>query len=332
MPLRLPDGKRFAFTIIDDTDVATVANVAPMYRLLERLGMRTTKTVWPVGCPEGSADFSSSETMEDPAYKAFVVDLQRRGFEIASHGATMESSTRERTLRGLEEMRDTFGEYPSVHANHANNREGLYWGSARIDDPVVRAGYRMILGARDAFEGHVEQSPYWWGDVARTHIRFVRNLTFDTLDVTGINPTMPYHDPRRPIVNWWFSAADAENCAAFNHLLRYEEQERLERAGGIAIVATHLGKGFVSGGTVDSRTTRLLEAMSRREGWFVPVGQLLDWLVVSGNAGRLPAAEWRRMQWLWFADLLRRGVSDRARRFLRRARSGRAVQHAVRIY
>src|SRR5687767_14416538 len=185
MAPRFPDGRQFAFTIIDDTDVATVENVAPMYALLERLGMRTTKTVWPVGCPEGSADFGSSETMEDPAYRAFVVDLQRRGFEIASHGATMESSTRERTLRGLEEMRQAFGAYPAVHANHANNRDGLYWGSARVDHPVVRATYRLILGGRDTFEGHIAQSPYWWGDAARAHVRYVRNLTFDTLDVTG---------------------------------------------------------------------------------------------------------------------------------------------------
>ena len=48
-----PQGKRFAFTIVDDTDVATVANVKPLYDLLHELGFRTTKTVWPLGCPEG---------------------------------------------------------------------------------------------------------------------------------------------------------------------------------------------------------------------------------------------------------------------------------------
>ena len=29
-----PDGAKYAFTIIDDTDVATVANVLPVYRQL----------------------------------------------------------------------------------------------------------------------------------------------------------------------------------------------------------------------------------------------------------------------------------------------------------
>src|SRR6202040_3687090 len=55
-----PGGKRFALTIIDDTDVATVENLKPIYDLLYESGMRTTKTVWPVGCAEGSKNFGSS--------------------------------------------------------------------------------------------------------------------------------------------------------------------------------------------------------------------------------------------------------------------------------
>src|SRR5260370_20163629 len=96
-PQGFPGGKRFAFTVIDDTDVATLDNVRPVYRLLESLGMRPTKTVWPVACPEGSKNFSSSETLEDPDYRDFVVDLHRRGLEITWHCATMVTSTRERT-------------------------------------------------------------------------------------------------------------------------------------------------------------------------------------------------------------------------------------------
>ena len=41
--------------------------------------MRASKTAWPLPCPEASRDFGTSETLEEPAYAAFVVDLQRRG-------------------------------------------------------------------------------------------------------------------------------------------------------------------------------------------------------------------------------------------------------------
>src|SRR5919198_2871791 len=136
--LPFPGGARFAFTVMDDTDVATVENVRPIYRLLESLGMRTTKTVWPVRCEEGSEDFSLSETMDDPPYRDFVVDLQARGFEIAFHGATMETSTRERTLLALERFHRAFGAPPRVHANHGLNRENLYWGAGRLDDAALR--------------------------------------------------------------------------------------------------------------------------------------------------------------------------------------------------
>ena len=50
--MRFPGGKRFAFTIMDDTDDATVQNVGPVYEALYSLGMGATKTVWPMPCPE----------------------------------------------------------------------------------------------------------------------------------------------------------------------------------------------------------------------------------------------------------------------------------------
>src|SRR5690606_40955769 len=64
-PERWPQGKRFAFSIIDDTDVATVANVRPIYRLLERLGLRATKTVWPVSCPRSEEHTSELQSREN---------------------------------------------------------------------------------------------------------------------------------------------------------------------------------------------------------------------------------------------------------------------------
>ena len=310
-----PDGKRFAFTIMDDTDVAMVENVGPVYRLLEQLGMRITKTVWTVGCPEGSKNFSRSQTLEDAPYRDFVRDLQHRGFEIASHCATMESSTRERILLGLESFHDTFGIYPRVHANHAHNRENLYWGTARLDDPLLKLVYGQVTGTPpNYFLGHVEYSPYWWGDLCARYVTYVRNLTFNEINLARINPSMPYHDPARPLVRWWFSASHAEDAEAFNALLHPDQQELLERERGICIVATHLGKRFVKNGCVHPVTRERLEAIARRPGWFPTVGELLDWLRAQRRTERLQRREWRRMQWRWAMDLARRNWEQRRRR------------------
>ena len=312
----LPDGKRFAFTVMDDTDDATLENVTPIYRLLESLGMRTTKTVWAVPCEEGSPDFAMAETLEDAEYRAFVIDLQARGFEIAFHGATMESSSRERTVRALTRFAETFGASPRVHANHSFNRENLYWGADRIDNPILRMAYRAILHLPgDFYQGHRAGSDFWWGDLCAGQIEYVRNLTFEDINLMRVNPSMPYRDARRPYGQWWFSSSDAENAISFAELLREENQDRLERESGICIVATHFGKGFCADGQVKPEVRRLLTRLAQRPGWFVPVGDLLDHLRTRHRSdGALPKREWREMQWRWARDLVARKLAERTRR------------------
>ena len=268
-----------------------------------------------MGCPEGSEHFSSSQTLEDSDYRAFVADLQGKGFEIAFHGATMESSTRERTVAGLERFRTMFGVYPRIHANHALNRENLYWGASRVDSPVLKRLVRRICDATSSYyQGHVEGSPYWWGDLCARHVTYVRNLTFSDINLLRVNPSMPYRDPSRPLVSWWFSASDAEDAEAFCRLISPAHQERLQREGGVSIVATHFGKGFVSSGRVVDALRERLESLAARPGWFPTVGELLDWMRARQPAAVLPQHEWRRMQWTWARDLLLRSVHERWRR------------------
>lgn len=309
-PERWPQGKRFAFSIIDDTDVATVANVRPIYRLLEQLGLRATKTVWPVSCPEGSRHFAGSQTLDDPDYLDFVQDLQRRGFEIAFHGATMESSTRERTCRALERFKECFGSYPRVHANHGCNRENIYWGRSRIDQPLIKWIYGRAIGVPDGYyAGHIPGSAYWWRDLCQSRIEYVRNLTFNSLDLSRINPGMPYADRTRPLVRRWFSAADAESADEFVRLLDSRNQKALEANQGFAIVATHFGKNFVVDGQVDPRVQELLEELSSRNGWFCTVSELLDWLRARQASPELSEREWRRIQRIWLLNLLSRRLT-----------------------
>ncbi len=41
-----PEGKQFAFSVFDDTDLATFENVSGVYALLKDCGFRTTKSCW----------------------------------------------------------------------------------------------------------------------------------------------------------------------------------------------------------------------------------------------------------------------------------------------
>jgi hypothetical protein len=67
-------------------------------------------------------------------------------------------------------------------------------------------------------------------------------------------------------------------------------------------VATHFGKGFCRQGNLHPETRRLLESLAARNGWFRPVGEVLDWLRAQRVGDGLPPREWRRMQWRWAWD------------------------------
>jgi len=273
----LPGDASFAFTILDDTDDSTLENVEPVYRLIEELGLRTTKTVWPMDCPEGSRLYFAADTLQRPEYCAFVERLAAAGFEIASHGATMESSPRERTQAGLDLLQARFGDSVRLHANHGQNRENLYWGRHRFHTPgLARLLARIRPGVPS--QGAEEGSPWFWGDLARERFRYVRNFTFRGLDLRRHDPRTPYRLRQTPWVDRWFSTTDAPDVRAFNARVNRAALERLEADGGVCIVSTHLGKGFCVDGRLDARFEETLRWLASRPGWFVPVSTVLDHL------------------------------------------------------
>ena len=127
-----PEGKRFAFTVFDDTDSATLENVAAVYAFLADCGFRTTKSCWPVrGDPTravAGADVRGPRLICD-----WLLQLQAAGFEIGWHGGTWHSASREATLDGLDKFARYFGHDPYTAANHSGQAEAIYWGGGAAD-------------------------------------------------------------------------------------------------------------------------------------------------------------------------------------------------------
>lgn len=307
--MEFPDGREFAFTILDDTDDATVANAGPFYALLRDLGLRTTKTVWPFALsPELQGPFFAAQTLEDADYEAWVGRLAAEGFEIASHNASMGSCTREQTLRGLVMVASKTGVSPRLHCNHGQNRENLYWGTERyrsLPFSLLAAASRRLLRVK-MYEGENPSSPYFWGDVAKERFQYVRSFAFARLDVTGLRVPVVYRDATTPWVNAWFVTADAPDADAFARVVNARSIERLHRSGGHVIVSTHVGKGFVNrAGRVHPAVRDALEHLARRPGWFVPASTLLDHLVtVNGLSSITPGAR-LRLEYLHALDRLK---------------------------
>jgi len=305
--LDFPDGKKFAFTIFDDTDFATVENVKPVYELLSRLGMATTKSIWAFSGNDMQDRFNGSHTLADGEYARFIKWLQEKGFEIAFHNASNCSSRRETTISALENFKEAVGYYPKTHANHSYNRENIYWGHDRLDLTLTRVIYKMIktlIGKCPVSEGHKPGSPYFWGDVCQNRIKYVRNHVFREINLLRVNPTMPYKDPNRPFVKFWFSSCEGPDVQSFNRLISSRNQARLEQEGGVCIMYTHFACGFVESGRVNAETEELLTELSRRRGWFVPVSTLLDYLQSRQVSETRPLYERVNMEMRWFLSKL----------------------------
>jgi hypothetical protein len=305
-----PAGRKFAFTVFDDTDWATLETVKPVYDLLADLGMRTTKSVW-LFRGEGTTDHGGS-TCEDRDYLRWLLGLQKQGFEIGLHNAAPVTSTRERVWLALERFRDLFGEQMLIHCNHARCLDGIYWGDARLSG-WRRELYNVLTKGRNrqVFRGHVEGDPLFWGDLCQKRVLYVRNFVFADPNTLAICPEMPYHDPARPLVNFWFASADGGTCIRFLRNFTFKKLDRLIETGGLCIAYVHFAGGFARDGVVDAEFRRRLEYIAAKDGWFAPVSAVLDYLRGGGTREdrAISPARLRRLESRWLADRVLKAVT-----------------------
>ncbi len=301
---RYPDGKRFAFSIFDDADGATVANSAPVYRLLADLGILTTKSVW-VYPTRGAY---RGECLQDADYRAWIEQLISEGFEIGLHNVGDGDFARHEILAGLEIFRNVVGSYPRAHANHVSNPDCMYWWDKRFEWPfslMYSAAYRIRHGRRREGSGDDPLSPHFWGDAVKEHVSYIRNLTFNGIDTLAADPRMPYTvSSKSRYSNLWFSSSDGQRIEEMRALLSDENIDRLEANGGACIVYTHLASGFVDDrGRVDPVFSRQIERLASKRGWFVPVSTLLDHLAAAQSTTQDPGYLYRlRLDLRWATD------------------------------
>jgi hypothetical protein len=300
-----PDGKQFAFSVFDDTDLSAPGNFEAVYDLLGSLGMRTTKSVWAATGPDLQQRSAHGSTCDDADYLRTVLRLQQSGFEIAYHNSYYEGLPRARIEEAFERFKMLFGSYPQAAANHAESSEGIYWGYDRLTG-LVRSLYRVILRRFGAnpHQGHIPQSPYFWGDLCQQHVHYVRNFVFGDINTLAACPFMPYYDPLRPYVQAWFAASNGQILPDCWKLLTERNQDRLEASGGACILYTHFGSGFQQGHTVEQRFAQLIRRIAGKNGWFVPVSTLLDHIRSQRGVVTLTSAQRQRLEWRWFAHKL----------------------------
>lgn len=268
-----PNGKKFAFTIIDDTDNATVQNIKPIYEFLDTLGFLTTKTIWVYP----SRDHFYGYTLQDKEYVDFLNWLLTEGFEIASHGVGSGKFTREEIIQGFDEFKNKLNFMPSMHVNHARNIDNLYWGKERFQ-LILKS--LLTLKNNQKFYGTDKDSNHFWGDIAKNEFKYIRNHTFNGINTLKYDPQMPYKDKNKvQYSNYWFSSSDGHTIEEFNGIVNKKNIDKLEKEGGACIMYTHFASGFLDNtGSIDPQFKKSMSYLAQKNGWFVPASKLLDFL------------------------------------------------------
>lgn len=299
MKIKWPENKKFAFTIVDDTEESTVENVKPIYDLLYANGLLTTKTVWVYQ----SRDNYTGECLLDDNYLKFIIDLKAKGYEVGLHNVGSGEFKREEIVKGLDLFNEKLGFYPNLHINHSSNPDNIYWGNERYQF-ILRTIFRILHGGKREFYGSDEGSDYFWGDICKMRIKYIRNYTFNDINTLKNDPLMPYIDKRKEqYSNYWFSSSDGHTVEEFNTLIRKENVDRLEYEGGACIVYTHFAYNFVdSKGRVNKDFLRNIEYLSSKDGWFVPAGTILDFLLSCKESHYASKAYLTRLDLRWVVD------------------------------
>lgn len=291
-----PYGKNFAFTITDDPDGQRLEKIKPIYDFLSSEGLRTTLAVWVKnasrsnGYPEKVGQFDYGETSQNKAYLSFVKNLQKKGFEVAMHTASGGNDRREETIEGYEEFKRLFDHYPKMNIMHSGNLENVYWGNKVVTNRFVRWLIGLSYGrAKLPFQGEIPNSPYFWGDILKEKTKYVRLWGTGDINTLKFNLSMPFHDPSKPYVNYWYSFSDGWTVKRFNNLISDKKIEKLQKERGVCIVYTHFARGFVNKDTnggyqLDPVFKTQMQKLSRlTDGWFAPASILLDRLLLMKN-------------------------------------------------
>ncbi len=248
-------------------------------------------------------------TCAEEEYKAWVLQLQREGFEIGFHNVCSHHSKRARTAEGLARFAEIFGHAPRAMANHTGCRENLYWGADRLTGWRKGVYLAATLGRKSKFHGHVEGSEYFWGDLCRDRIRYARNFVFPDINTLRACPWMPYHDPAKPWVNEWYASSEGGVLSSFLTTLHEDNQDRLEQEGGACIMYAHLGKFFRKDGVITPRFRELMERLAAKNGWFAPVSDVLDHINAQRGPLTITPQDRGRLERRWLWHKLRHGES-----------------------
>ena len=159
------------------------------------------------------------------------------------------------------------------------------------------------------YQGEIESSEYFWGDIAYEKVDFIRNLTFDEINLFNITNKVVHKRKRTKFVKNWFISSEAPDCQSFINLFTDANIQKLEDQNGLCIVYTHFGNNFVEDGKLNEEFKTIVDKIASKNGWFVPASDILIYLDKKIGISNLSYYEEFLMCAKWLAWKMLRGTS-----------------------
>ena len=146
------------FVLTNDPDHGLLDDYRGVFGELGKRGIVVTTAVFCVLKDDGSAlsrhcHENETHCLADEGYRDLMLELRDQGHEIAFHGYSQVSDTRDEFQRGIEVFRRNFGEYPNVYIEHG--------GHPKKHPPELCKSNNLKV------EGSVIDSPHYIKDVVR---------------------------------------------------------------------------------------------------------------------------------------------------------------------
>ena len=111
--------------------------------------------------------------------------MNSEGFEIQLHNIGSGNFKRHEIIEGFNIFNETFGRYPKLHCNHSSNPDNIYWGYKRYG-AILKFLIKLLKGEKRRFYGDEIESDYFWGDLSKKHIKYIRNRVFNGINTSKI--------------------------------------------------------------------------------------------------------------------------------------------------
>ena len=113
----------FTFVLSNDPDHGLLENDEIAFNALNKIGIKLTHAVFCKLENDGSplsrhCNIKETSSLSDSKYVDFLLRMRDKGNEIAFHGYSQISNTREKFCEGLEIYKSKFGDYPYTYIEH----------------------------------------------------------------------------------------------------------------------------------------------------------------------------------------------------------------------